>query len=36
MLGIKHLGEQQYIVALSPVVDYMWQLTEYEDVHLYD
>ena len=36
MLGIKKSGQQQQIVALSPVIDYMWRPAEYEDTCLYD
>lgn len=30
MLGMKSSGERQQVVALSPVIDYMWRPTEYE------
>ena len=36
MLGMKKRGKQQQIVALSPVIDYMWRPKEYENVCLYD
>ena len=36
MLGIKRSGQQQQVVALSPVIDYMWRPVEYEDTCLYD
>ena len=36
MLGIKKRGKQQQVVALSPVIDYMWRPKEYENVCLYD
>ena len=36
MLGIKKSGQQQQIVALSPVIDYMWRPAEYKDTCLYD
>ena len=36
MLGMKKRGKQQQVVALSPVIDYMWWPKEYENVCLYE
>ena len=36
MLGMKKREKQQQVVALSPVIDYMWWPKEYENVCLYD
>ena len=36
MLEMKKRGKQQQVVALSPVIDYMWWPKEYENVCLYD